>query len=87
MLLSEACKSNEFIRNTAEDALLSMSENVTPQRAMVALIQEGARFVIGLESFIFECKMIFKRKITGKNYGFGILVNCLGLLPWPLYVI
>ncbi len=54
VLLSESCKSNEFIRNTAEDALLSMSENVTPQRAMVALIQEGARFV---KSYITKCRM------------------------------
>ena len=42
-LLSEAGKSNEFIRHAAEEALMAMSENVTPQRAMIALVQEGTR--------------------------------------------
>ncbi len=43
-LLAEAGKSNEFIRNAAEEALMAMAENVTPQRAMIALVQEGARY-------------------------------------------
>ena len=43
-LLSETGKSNEFIRNAAEEALMAMAENVTPQRAMIALVQEGARY-------------------------------------------
>ena len=50
-LLAEAGKSNEFIRNAAEEALTAMSENVTPQRAMIALVQEGARYKRFLQLF------------------------------------
>ena len=44
-LLIKNCDTNVFIREDVEKALSAMVENVTPQRAMVALISSGARLV------------------------------------------
>lgn len=43
ILLAKGGESNHFIREDVDKALCSMIENVTPQRALLGLINGGAK--------------------------------------------
>ena len=47
ILMPKAGESNAFIREDVDKALDSMVQNVSPQRALGALISAGARYVSG----------------------------------------
>ena len=46
VLLAKSGESNNFIRDDMDQALRYMVDSLTPQRAMLALIVAGARYVL-----------------------------------------